>query len=213
MKKVVWGKALLVVLFFFSSVLLATGETQQEEVSEKTKAEILRQEKIEARKRAEEEAARAAQEAKKLELVKKIKPQLLQQGWIIYLVPSGPNPTKSEIKKDTLTFNDISVTSQYFSDKGFRNSNYALNANEDGTGIWETMQRTPNGDIAFWRGEFKDAAMRGALGLQPKKGQAQEFAFTTEKPAGYVEPLPKKEEKEGKGEPAKKEVNQEKPKI
>ena len=139
---------------------------------------------------------------------KKIRQELRQfDKWTIYIVPTGANPVKVPIRKDTLIFTDISVTSEYLSEKGFRNSNYSLSANDDGMGVWETMQRSSNADIAFWKGQVKDMAMKGVLGIQPaKKGQLmQEFTFTTERPAGYIEPpAPKKtEDKAKKGEPIK----------
>ena len=167
-------------------MLTASGFAQQE----KEKSE--RQKRIEEQRRAREEAERAA---KRAEMEKKIKADLLQlKKWVVYLIPTGSNPAKQPIKKDILTFTDISVSSEYLAENKFGSSNYALSANDDGLGTWETMQRSDNGDVAFWRGEIRDMSMRGVLGLQPKKGQPQEFTFTTEKPAGYIEPAPKKEE-------------------
>jgi len=156
------------------------------------KPKSAKQIRIEEQKRAREEAERAA---KRAEMEKKIKQDLLQlKEWVVYLIPTGSNPPKMAIKKDILTFTDISISSEYFTEKGFGNSNYALSASDSGLGTWETMQRNDKGDIAFWRGEVRDTWMRGTIGLQPKKGRIQEFTFTTEKPAGYIEPAPKKED-------------------
>jgi hypothetical protein len=160
------------------------------------KPKSARQKRIEEQRRAREEAERAA---KRAEMEKVIKQQLQQlEEWTIYLIPTGAKPAKMAIKKDILTFTDVSVTSQYLSQKDFGTSNYALSANDDGMGVWETMQRNNKGDIAFWKGEVRDTAMRGVLGLQPKRGRMQEFTFTTEKPEGYVEPAPKKDETKAK---------------
>lgn len=159
------------------------------------KPKSARQKRIEEQRRAREEAARAA---KRAEMEKQIKQQLQQlEKWVVYLIPTGANPPRVKIRKDILTFSDISVSSDYLTEKDFRNSNYSLSANDDGMGVWETMQRNDRGDIAFWKGQIKDLAMRGVLGLQPKKGRMQEFTFTTEKPDGYVEPPPKKQDKKG----------------
>jgi hypothetical protein len=160
-----------------------------------------RQKRAEEQRRAREEAERAA---KRREMEKKIKADLQQlKEWVVYLVPTGSNPVKMAIKKDILTFTDVSIGSEYFAEKGFGGSNYSLSANDDGMGVWETMQRNDKGDIAFWRGEVKGTWMRGTIGLQLKKGKMQEFTFTTDKPAGYIEPAPKKKEvKSKKGEAA-----------
>jgi hypothetical protein len=180
--------------FLLLSLILAASSFAQQ-----AKAKSARQQKIEEERRAREEAERAA---KRREMEKKIKQDLQQlKEWVVYLIPTGSNPAKQPIKKDILTFTDISVSSEYLAERKFGSSNYALSANDDGLGVWETMQRNDKGDVAFWKGEVRDTAMRGALGLQPKKGQMQEFTFTTEKPAGYIEPAPKKEDvKAKKGE-------------
>ena len=174
----------------FSLILAASGQAEEE------KPKSARQLRIEEQRRAREEAERAA---KRAEIEKQIKQQLQQlEEWVIYLIPTGANPPRVKIAKDILTFSDISVSSQYLSEKEFRNSNYSLSANDDGMGVWETMQRNDKGDIAFWKGQIKDLTMRGVLGLQPKKGQMQEFTFTTEKPDGYIEPAPKNQDTKGK---------------
>jgi hypothetical protein len=185
--------------FLVLSLILVASTSAEEE-----KAKSSKQQRIEAEKRSREEAERAV---KRAEFEKKIRQDLQRlEEWTIYVIPSGPNPAKIPIKKDILTFSDISVTSQDLLEKEFRNSNYSLSANDDGTGVWETMQRNANGDIAFWKGQVKGLSMSGVLGLQPKKGQMQEFSFTTEKPEGYVELLPKKaDDKAKKGEVAQEE--------
>lgn len=176
--------------FFILSLILAVSSFAED------KPKSARQKRIEEQRRAREEAERAA---KRREMEKKIKEDLLQlKAWVVYLIPTGSNPAKQPIKKDILTFTDRSVNSEYLAEKNFGGSNYALSANEDGLGIWETMQRSDKGDVAFWKGEVRDMSMRGVLGLQPKKGQMREFTFTTEKPAGYIEPAPKKEDSKKK---------------
>jgi hypothetical protein len=196
MKKKVLVIGVLSGILSLSFIFAATSQAQEEKVKS------AKQQKIDEQKRAREEAEQAA---KRAEVEKKIRQELRQlEEWTIYVIPSGPNPAKIPIKKDILTFSDISVTSQDLLEKEFRNSNYSLAANDDGTGVWETMQRNANGDIAFWKGQVKNLNMSGVLGLQPKKGPLQEFSFTTERPDGYVEPAPKKENnKANKGEVAK----------
>jgi len=197
MKKKVLVIGVLSGILSLSFIFAATSQAQEE----KTKS--AKQQKIDEQKRAREEAEQAA---KRAEVEKKIRQELRQlEEWVIYVIPSGPNPVKIPIKKDILTFSDISVTSQDLLEKEFRNSNYSLAANDDGTGVWETMQRNANGDIAFWKGQVKNLNMSGVLGLQPKKGPLQEFSFTTEKPAGYIEPPSKKVEKEKNVETVKEE--------
>jgi len=201
----------ILAIWVVSGFLLAFFMLATYSYAEQEKTKSARQQKAEEQRRAREEAE---QQVKRAEMEKEIKQQLQQlEEWTIYLIPTGANPAKMPIKKDTLAFTDISVSSEYLAEKEFRNSNYSLSANEDGLGVWETMQRNNNGDIAFWKGEVKDTAMHGALGIQPKKGQMQEFTFTTEKPAGYVEPLPKKEDIKVKKDEAVKDEGKVNPKT
>jgi hypothetical protein len=80
---------------------------------------------------------------------------------------------KLEFKKGTLISKEMSA-------KGFLASNYTLTVNNDGTLVWETMQRSDSGDELFWRGETtKDAKMSGVLSRHPVGGISQDVLFTS----------------------------------
>ena len=71
---------------------------------------------------------------------------------------------------DKVIFKDGTITSDHFLSRGFSASNYAMSFKDDGTIIWETMQRNNQGDTIFWRGEEKDNAMIGTLSMRGKDG-------------------------------------------
>ena len=113
---------------------------------------------------------------------------------------------KTETGTDTLTFSDGKITSKNLSEKGYATSNYTLTLKEDGVIIWETMQRTEGGDLAFWRGELQGEMMSGMFSLHPIKGEIRDFNFTTESTevvAAQPETPPAEVEKKAV-EPAKK---------
>ncbi len=77
---------------------------------------------------------------------------------------------------DTLILADGKLNSKYLAEKGYPVSNIKVTV-EDGLIIWETMQGTQKGDIAFWRGELRGDSMSGLLSLKPPVGETNEFSF------------------------------------
>jgi hypothetical protein len=111
---------------------------------------------------------------------------------------------------DTLILADGKLNSKYLAEKGYPVSNIKVTV-EDGLIIWETMQGTQKGDIAFWRGELRGDSMSGLLSLKPPVGETNEFYFVssvvavpkTEEvkeaaPQKQAEPEKKKADKKGK---------------
>ncbi len=84
---------------------------------------------------------------------------------------------------DKLEFKGHMLISKEMAVKGFESSNYTVTIQNDGTLLWETMQRNAAGDVVFWRGETtRDNKMSGVLSKAPVGGSPQEVFFTS---AGY----------------------------
>ena len=130
---------------------------------------------------------------------KKAKEKLGAREWTVYLISKAAKKTKQEA--DILTFSEGKLTSKNLSAKGYLSSNYTVTIQDDNTVVWETMQSTEKGDMAFWRGELRDETMRGILSLHPEKGEAQDSSFTnkiSEEQKPQIQELPKAEAKEVK---------------
>jgi putative transposase len=93
--------------------------------------------------------------------------------WDIETVPFSGEGT---IHKDTLSFRQGRFSSAVLNDKGYAVSNYTL-IQENGKIIWETMQTSPDGSTASWRGEVQQDKMRGILSLRQKGEKPQDFSF------------------------------------
>ncbi|HEX9779940.1 MAG TPA: hypothetical protein VGB20_01850 [bacterium] len=92
----------------------------------------------------------------------------------------GPDP------KDVISFDGRQVSSEQFAARGFDVSNYSVSIDSNGTAVWETMQRSAEGDIAFWRGELHGGSMRGSLSLSNKKEKPASFSFSGSETSGRV---------------------------
>jgi hypothetical protein len=64
--------------------------------------------------------------------------------------------------------------------KGYTVSNYTL-IQEDDMITWETMQTSPDGSTASWRGEVEQGKMKGILNLRQKGSEPQDFSFMSVK--------------------------------
>lgn len=81
--------------------------------------------------------------------------------------------------KDTLTFQDEKFHSQKADKNGYTPTNYTLTVQEDGPTIWETMQTgQEEGQVTFWRGEWKEDSMSGVISRQLKEGN-EDYYFTS----------------------------------
>jgi len=150
----------------------------------------------EEEKKAAEEQIKAAKRQELLKGNEKAEEELHKKEWDIYL--TSPHAKKKKLGADVITFSGNKVISKELSAKGYPESNYTITILEDATIVWETMQNSEKIGIAFWRGELKGEVMQGALNLRPKKGQKDDYYFTT------VMPEEKPEEKPASVEPVKK---------
>ena len=99
-----------------------------------------------AKKRPSPEVIRA-----KREMVRRKRQQLNDSEWIISLKLSKAEGKQQE---DVLTFVDNRVVSANFLKQGFTATNYTLSVEDDGLVVWETMQRSEDKGMVFWRGEI-----------------------------------------------------------
>lgn len=97
-------------------------------------------------------------------------------AWNLRLTPSG-NQKKSEVEFDQISFANDQVISRKMAAKGFQPTYYTLTTNPDGSMVWETMQKGPNGERVFWRGEWKENGMSGVLSQQEVGGELKTFQF------------------------------------
>lgn len=110
-----------------------------------------------------------------------------QQPWTIYL--TADNAKKgAQAQQDVLTFTGKSVISQYLTGRGFGGSNFSLSVQDDGTGVFETVQRDKNDDIAAWRGELRGTSLSGILSIQYKKGGGESYSFSSGAPSAVAAP-------------------------
>jgi REP element-mobilizing transposase RayT len=96
--------------------------------------------------------------------------------WEIELKPRGDSG-KDYSKYDRIYFDSGKITSRNLTSKGFASSNYTLTIRDDGTLVWETMQKSEHGDTVYWRGEQKDGKMKGVFSRQSADNKLQTFSF------------------------------------
>jgi hypothetical protein len=142
------------------------------------------------RAKAKEDATRTVQELARKQIAQKSTDLLNSKEWVIYLVPSGVSAGKKlPVITDVLTFNGGRVASKNLISKGFGDSNYTLTIMADGTAVWETMQRTAQEDLVFWRGELRGDSLTGVMNMHTARGVIEEYSFSMNAPA----PAPKAE--------------------
>lgn len=85
--------------------------------------------------------------------------------WEIRLLPKN-GASAGLAEKDKILFSGNKISSRVLASTGVRGSNYTVSYESDGTGIWETIQTNENGEVVYWRGEWRDDAMRGVMTRQ-----------------------------------------------
>jgi len=103
--------------------------------------------------------------------------------WTIELKPKDKS-NSANIYFDKLYFGNGKVSSKDLSAKKFPESNYTLKVQEDGTLLWETMQRNEAGDVIFWQGQTtKDNKMSGMMSRNSVDGKSEDILFNS---VGYL---------------------------
>ncbi|MBI4710964.1 MAG: hypothetical protein HY767_00650, partial [Candidatus Omnitrophica bacterium] len=80
--------------------------------------------------------------------------------------------------EDTLIFQNDKFRSESSGKLDYTPTNYTLTVQEEGPTIWETMQTSKDGEVCFWRGEWKEGVMSGIISRQLKEG-SEEYYFTS----------------------------------
>jgi hypothetical protein len=99
--------------------------------------------------------------------------------WEVEALPVGGD--KASTIFDKIRFENGRITSEYFSSRGFKTSNYSVTHQQNGLVIWETIQTASNGDTLSWRGDWQGEAMKGVASFAPANGKAQDFSFFSSK--------------------------------
>ncbi|MBP7216666.1 MAG: hypothetical protein KBA46_05205 [Candidatus Omnitrophica bacterium] len=103
--------------------------------------------------------------------------------WLVTFIPdSEPGAKKVALKTDMLTVKDGRVSAKGLLARGYQESNYTMSVMNDGTVIWETMQKSKlEGGVLFLRGELRGDVLTGFMTLQPAKGKREDYSFTSGK--------------------------------
>ena len=67
--------------------------------------------------------------------------------------------------------------SSHMAAQGFERSKYSKFEQNDGSVIWESIQRDGEGGTANWRGEWDGQNMQGVLRWNRSDGSVRDFAF------------------------------------
>jgi len=103
--------------------------------------------------------------------------QIDKTKWSLQLTKMGSPDDKHE---DTLTIEGGRLSSEFLTDLGFSPSNFSLTVEDSGNVMVETMQRTENDQVAFWRGQVKDNSFWGVMSRQNTKGETEAYSFRGE---------------------------------
>ncbi|MFH1837849.1 MAG: transposase [Candidatus Omnitrophota bacterium] len=96
--------------------------------------------------------------------------------WRINLTPTnGAAGTRGNT--DIISIKDNYVTSQNMAREGFVRSRYSSKELKNGTVVWETIQRTPEGATCNWRGEWDGEKMKGIVRTIDPVGTTRIFSF------------------------------------
>ncbi len=123
------------------------------------------------------EPLKTANETKETKANKELVVVLSGTEWDVQLIPMDKSE-ESTVESDTLTFINNKLISANLAARGYRPANLTMTTNPETKKVtWETMQVGPNGEIVFWRGEWKNNEMTGVISKQFEGGKSQNFNF------------------------------------
>ncbi|HOW42458.1 MAG TPA: hypothetical protein P5110_03315 [Candidatus Omnitrophota bacterium] len=174
------GVVLVGLLFMLVTVNPASawfGKKKTQESSDETQVATEEQAPVKKAPEAKktDKAAEAALKQKKEQIQRKAG-ELNNTEWQIELTPlSG----KGKKETDVVTFSNNQVVIGNYLKKGFVATNYTVSIQDDGTGVWETMQSSEKAGTAFWRGEMDKTmqVMRGILSYQVDDKTKHDYSF------------------------------------
>lgn len=129
------------------------------------------------------ESAAQAPLANLEEIIAQRKAELNGRAYNVELKPRGVDPkarVKPKPEADVISFAEGKVISKKLAGLGYAASGFSVRLEDDGTLIWETMQASEKGELAFWRGDIgPDGIMRGVLSMQDARGRMSDFDFVS----------------------------------
>lgn len=135
---------------------------------------------------------------KKQQMVKAVKKALDGTTWEITLTETGQEG-KRKVINDTLNFKDGKIKSKHLSSEGFNRTNFSVRTKKELI-IWETMQNSEEGGVAFWRGEIRQeedpVVMRGILSRHIGDETTVDYSFLSEEREEPFEIVIEEEEEE-----------------
>ncbi|HNX81287.1 MAG TPA: hypothetical protein PKL77_03990 [Candidatus Omnitrophota bacterium] len=127
------------------------------------------------------DAEKSVKNIMKTQMLENAKANLESKEWIVFVSPTLSQSGR-KVKggdSESLTFKDGKVAAKNLIARGYPESNFTLNVQNDGTAVWETMQVNEKEGIIFLRGELKDTGMKGVISNQPMKGEKSTANFST----------------------------------
>jgi len=96
--------------------------------------------------------------------------------WEVTLTSVVEGEAKPEIKPDTLTFESGKFVSQEFERRGYEPASFAVALKGKKT-VWTSALRKAS-EVVYWRGDFRDKAMRGMVSVQKVDGTlVKDYSF------------------------------------
>lgn len=99
--------------------------------------------------------------------------------WDIVLTELHParNVTRAVIK-DRLKFKNSVVISTSLASNGFGPTRYTVQKRGPNLVVWETIQKSKNGGVVRWYGEWDGTTIKGFMTQHGREGLSREFTFT-----------------------------------
>lgn len=129
------------------------------------------------------EAEKQVRLLKNKQLMEEASAVLASREWLVYFIPDEGIPKRGSLKTDVFTIKDGQVTAKGLLARGYNTSNYTMSVMNDGTVVWETMQKSKSeGGVIFLRGELRGEMLTGFMTFQPAKGNREDYSLTSVKP-------------------------------
>jgi len=107
-------------------------------------------------------------------IIEEKRAELNNTQWVIEILPLGE---KGKPEGDVLSFSENKVSSKNLAAAGFEPTEFRLSVKDDGTVVWEAMQRSEKGDVMLWRGDILGGVMSGVLNRRDENGKVIDFSF------------------------------------
>ncbi|MFC1624039.1 hypothetical protein ACFL28_01790 [Candidatus Omnitrophota bacterium] len=118
---------------------------------------------------------------KRKHMIKVIKKNLDNTSWQIELTETATGKKKAKkTEEDVLHFVNGQIGSEKMVSEGFPPTNFTVRVKHEDVIIWETMQRSEEEGIGFWRGQIREGKMRGVLSWHLDEKKIKDYRFASE---------------------------------